>query len=100
MKKSTSARSAIRAASTESQVLAAVREYLSSLSASELALVPAGIMALGIGQAEEAIQAALLLLHREKLASKAAPAAAVLKDTALVLSAAAKRLAALAEDDT
>lgn len=88
---------AIQAAPTEAHVVAIVREYLSSLSAAELAALPAGLTALGISHAEEVVQSALQLVHREMLSALDAPEAAFLKDAALIFSTAAQRLAALAK---
>ena len=98
MKKSDSAVRAIRAATTESEVIAAVRDYLTSLDAAQLALLPAEIMAIGMSHAEELVQSALQLVHSEMLAMRDAPEAAVLNEIALVFSTAAQRLAALAKD--
>jgi hypothetical protein len=88
---------AIQAASTEAQVVAAVREYLGSLSAAELALLPASLTGLGVSHVEEVVQSAVQLVHREMLSALDAPEAALLKDAALVFSTAAQRLAVLAK---
>lgn len=98
MKKSDSACRAIRAATTETQVVSAVREYLGSLGATELAVIPVELLAIGISEAEEIVQSALQLVNRELLEVHDAPASGVLKDASLVLSTAAQRLAALAKD--
>ena len=84
----------IRSAKTESQVIAAVREYLDSLGAKDLARLPADLMVLGLAPAEELIQSALQALHDIGAASKDAGVA----DAVLVFTAAARRLAALAKD--
>ena len=99
MKKSDSACRAIRAATTETQVVNAVKEYLASLGPTELAFIPVELLAIGISEAEEIVQSALQLVNRELLGSHDAPAAGVLKDASLVLSTAAQRLAALAKDE-
>jgi hypothetical protein len=88
---------ALQAAHTESQVVSIVREYISSLSPAELALLPAGLGSLGISHVEEVVQSALQLVHREMLSVLDAPEAAFLKDAALIFSTAAQRLAALAK---
>lgn len=98
MKKSDSACRAIRAANTEAQVVAAVREYLGSLGPEEIAAVPAQVMAFGLHQVEEVVHTTLDLVHREMLAMREGPQSEVLTDVTLVFSTAAKRLAALAKD--
>jgi hypothetical protein len=87
----------IRSAKNESEVLAAVRQYLDSLDAKDIALLPAGLLALGLTPAEELIQSALQLLHTA-LDAAAPRDAGVVKDASLVFTTAARRLAALAED--
>ena len=87
----------IRAAKNETQVMAAVREYLDSLDAKDLATLPAELLVLGLTPAEELIQAALQALH-DALPGSGAKGGAIVNDTALVFKAAARRLAALAED--
>lgn len=98
MKKSDSARRAIKSASTESEVIAAVRGYLSSLAPLEIALLPAPLMALMLSEAEEIVQSALQLVHSALLAARDPSEAELLGDANLVFAAAAKRLAALAKD--
>ena len=98
MKKSDSARRAITSASTESEVISAVRGYLSSLDALEIALLPAPLMALMLSEAEEIVQSALQLVHTALLAARDSSEAELLGDAHLVFAAAAKRLAALAKD--
>jgi hypothetical protein len=100
MKKSDNAVRAIRAASTESQVIGALHDYVSSLDAAEVALLPAEIMAFGLAHAEEAVQSALYLVHTQMLRLGDSPEAAVLNEVTLVFSSAARRLAALAKDTT
>jgi hypothetical protein len=94
MTKSQKARSAIRSARNESQVIAAVRDYLDSLDASDAAVLPGELLALGLVPAEELIQTALHALHE---VSRADAKGGVARETALVFSAAARRLAALAQ---
>jgi hypothetical protein len=98
MKKSDDAVRAIRAAKAESQVIAAVQEYLASLGPSALGVVPAEILAVGLRQAEEVIQSALEGVHEQMLGKEDSPQASLLNDLELVLSTAAKRLAVLARD--
>jgi hypothetical protein len=98
MKKSDSACRAIRAASTEAEVIGALRNYLASLGAAQMALIPAEIVAIGIRHAEEVVQSALQLVHREMLETRDAVDAAVLSEVALVFSTAAQRLTVLAKD--
>jgi Protein of unknown function (DUF3606). len=92
MKKSDSACRAIRAANTEAQVVAAVREYLASLGPEEVAALPAQVMAFGLHQVEEVVHSALDLVHREMLAMREGPESEVLAEVTLVFSTAAKRL--------
>jgi hypothetical protein len=99
MKKSDSAVRAIRAAKNETQVIAAVRDYLAALDAGEIALIPIDLMASGLEQAEEIVQSALQLVHGAMGAAHSKAAATVLNEATLVLSEAAKRLAALATDE-
>lgn len=96
MKNSRSTCLAIQSASTEKQVLSSVRDYLSSLSPAEVALMPAGLAALGTSRAEEVVQSALQLVHHEMLVPLDAPEAELIKDAVMVFSTAATRLAALA----
>ena len=98
MKKSDAAVRAIRAAKAESQVVAAVQEYLASLGPAVIGILPAGILAVGLRQAEEVIQSALELVHEQMLGKEDSPQASLLNDVELVLSTAAKRLAVLARD--
>ena len=100
MKKSDVACRAIGAASSETQVIAAVRRYLSSLEASEVAQLPAEIVNFSLSPAEEAVQSALYLVHTQMLRLGDTPEAAMLNDVTLVFSTAARRLAVLAKDTT
>jgi hypothetical protein len=86
---------AIRAAKSEAEVIAAVRAYLASLEPQEIALIPKGLTSLGVSHAEEVVQAALEIAHREALAAFDAPESAFLKDAVKVFSTASMRLAAL-----
>jgi hypothetical protein len=95
LKKSDIACRNIRAATNESEVIAAVREYLASLNPVEAALVPCQALASGLMQAEEMIHAALHLIDDAGKARKGS-GADVIDETRLVFTAAAKRLAALA----
>ena len=88
---------AIQAAATQEQVVAIVREYLGSLTPSEVALLPAGLTALGVSHVEEVVQSALQIVHREMLAAVDAPEARILKEASLVFSTAARRLAMLTQ---
>ncbi|MGZ5036754.1 MAG: hypothetical protein ACXWG1_08025 [Usitatibacter sp.] len=98
MKTSDGACRAIRAAKTEGEVVAAVREYLDSLSPQEAGALPAQVLAFGLSQVEEVVHSALDLVHRQMLAMREGPESQVLTDVTLVFSTAAKRLAVLAKD--
>ncbi|HXF77642.1 MAG TPA: hypothetical protein VN598_02175 [Usitatibacter sp.] len=87
---------ALRAASTEAQVVTILREYLSSLGTETVAYVPATVLSLGINHAKEIAQAAVEVGIREAQAAVDAPEAALLKDVGTVLSTAAMRLVVLA----
>lgn len=97
MKSSDTACRAIRAASTESDVMRAVSNYLESLEPAALALLPSELTAIGLSHAEEVIHSALELAQsRIGRSAKTTPQARTLSDIVLVLSAAARRLATLA----
>ncbi len=98
MTKSGKASRAIRAATHESQVLLAVREYLESLSAAEAAALPAELLVMSLGPAEELVQSALQALHGAIDALDEKPRSGVLKESVIVFTAAARRLAAIAKD--
>jgi hypothetical protein len=98
MTKSEKACNAIRAATKDSQVIGAVRDYLDSLDASDAALLPAELLALGLVPAEEMIQSALQALHSQMAGLDETPRAGLLSQAALVFTTAARRLAALAEN--
>ena len=87
---------AIQTASTEEQVISAVRTYLSSLSAEEVASMPAELIALGRSHAENIVGAALKLVNDEMLSALDAPAAQIMRGPAMVLATASRRLATLA----
>ena len=99
MSKSDAACKKIRAATTETQVIAAVREYLSSLGPPELAGIPLHVVSSCLALTEESIHSALQAFE-EALAAvplgKANPKAA--EGTRLVLTTAARRLASLNGD--
>lgn len=86
----------IRAASTESQVIAAVRDYVVALGPAELAALPMQLLPASLLQGEEVIHSALQLI--EDAVTRVAGVAAgseVTDDMRLVLTTAARRLAAL-----
>jgi len=56
---------AIQSATTEEQVIAAVRAYLASLSAKDAASMPAALVALARSHAENIVEAALHLVNAE-----------------------------------
>ena len=86
---------AIQAASTEAEVISALRHYLSSLDAPKIALVPPTLLTVGVNYAQEIAQAAIELARRETSAALDEASAEFLKDAAIVLSTAAMRLAVL-----
>lgn len=94
MTKSQKACRAIRLARNESQVVAAVRDYLDSLEPSDAARLPGELLVMGIVPAEEVIQTALGALHQ--VTGSDAAKDGIVKQTVLVFSAAARRLAAFA----
>lgn len=96
MKSSDRACRTIRAATSESQVIQAVSEYLKSLHPTVVAIFPAELMAVGLQQAEEVIHSALDIVHRQIARSDLPAEADTLNEIVLVLSTAARRLAILA----
>jgi hypothetical protein len=94
----TAACQAIRRASTEGQVMAAIREYLSSLTAAQLALLPAEVLEIGLSQAEDLVHSALQLVHGQVASKRNGEKIGLLEEVAEVLSTAAQRLAELATD--
>jgi hypothetical protein len=89
---------AIRAATKETEVLAAVRDYLESMDASAAAGLPAEILAMSLVPAEELVQTALQALHGAMASANERVKAGVLSEATLVFSAAARKLASLAKD--
>jgi hypothetical protein len=87
---------AIQVATTEEQVIAAVRKYLSSLSDEETASMPAELIALGRSHAENIVGAALKLVNDEMRSVIDAPGSELLRGPVLVLATASRRLATLA----
>ena len=83
----------IRAASTEAEVVTAVRLYLSELDPAQMKGIPGDLLSLHIHQARDIAAAALELARHEATISQDAPEAAILKDVATVFSTAAMRLA-------
>ncbi len=83
----------IRAASTEGEVIAAVRDYLGTLDHGQLAAIPASLLSLQINHARDIAAAAVELARHEATMAPQAPEAALVKDVATVLSTAAMRLA-------
>lgn len=96
MSDSKSTCAAIMAADSEGQVIALVRNYLSSFTADKAALVPPSLVAFGINHAQEIAQAAVEVANREAQAVANGPEAAFLKDVGTVLSTAAMKLVVLA----
>ena len=86
---------AIRAARRESEVIAAVRDYIDALDSSAAAQLPAEILVMGLTPAEEVIQSALQSVQAGMNAEKGAKGGAG-RDLVRVLTAAARRLADLA----
>jgi glucokinase len=96
LKKSASTCLAIQSAATEEQVVSAVREYLDTLSAEQVALMPAGLTVLARSHAEDVVHTALQLVHHEILSAFDAPEAELIREAVSVFSTAATRLATLA----
>ncbi|MEP7068903.1 MAG: hypothetical protein ABI789_06680 [Usitatibacter sp.] len=86
---------AIRNAATVDHVIDALRSYLDSVEPVHQALLPAGLLTLGVKHAQEIAQAAVELAHREASVAAQAPEASFLKEAATVFSTAAMRLAVL-----
>jgi len=88
---------AIRAATRESEVIAAVRDYIDALDSSDAARLPAEILVMGLTPAEELIQSALQSVETLLKAEKGAKGAkgGALRELTRVLTAAARRLADL-----
>jgi hypothetical protein len=83
----------IRAASTEAEVITAVRGYLSGLDHAQLKAIPSDLLSLHVHQARDIASAAIELARHEATISQDAPEAALVKDVAMVFSTAAMRLA-------
>lgn len=98
MKSSERACRDIRAASSESQVIQAVSDYLDTLQPGAVALLPAELKAMGLKQAEEVIHLALEIVHGQMGRAEGAAGADILNEIVLVLSTAARRLAVLASN--
>jgi hypothetical protein len=86
----------IRGASTEAEVITAVRRYLSELDPVEVKAIPGDLLSLHIHHARDIAAAALELAKHEASISQDAPEAALVKDVATVFSTAAMRLALIA----
>ena len=86
---------AIRKATTIDHVIDALRSYLASIEPIHQALLPPGLLTLGVKHAEEIAQAAVELARREASVAAQAPEAKFLNDAAPVFSTAAMRLAVL-----
>ena len=97
MTKSRKACGAIHRAKNEAEVINAVRQYLDSLEASDAAELPGELLLLGMTPAEELIQSALQALH-DLIGKKSSPKGGVVRETTLVFTTAARRLASLATD--
>ena len=87
---------AIRAASTEEEVIGAVRDYFGSLDHGDLAAIPANLLSLQINHARDIAAAAVEVARHEATIAHDAPEAALIKEVAMVLSTAAMRLAIIA----
>jgi hypothetical protein len=84
---------AIGAATTEGEVVAAVRRYLGSLEHHKLAALPATLLSLQVNHAADIAAAAVDLARHETNLLQHGPEASLLKDVSTVLSTAAMRLA-------
>ena len=86
----------IRAANTETQVIAVVREYLASLGPTDVAGIPLHVLSASLVHTEESIHSCIQAVEDAIAAVKGGTADADAVDgTRLVLTAAARRLAAL-----
>ena len=86
----------IRGASTEREVVGAVRDYLGSLDHAQIAAIPANLLSLQINHARDIAAAAVEVARHEATMAPQAPEADLVKDVAMVLSTAAMRLAIIA----
>lgn len=84
----------IRAATTESQVMAAVREYLSSLGPPEVAGIPLHIVSTSLVMTEESLHTAIQAFE-DALGAVGVGDGDAAEGTRVVLTTAARRLAAL-----
>jgi hypothetical protein len=91
--------SAIRNASTEDRVLALVREYVASLAAHELAVVPISLAAKAITDAQDVARISMVLAKHEML-DRSKLEGGVLKDAAMVFATASAQLSVLAAAKT
>jgi hypothetical protein len=98
MTRSDKACRAIRAATKESEVIGAVRDYLESLDASDAGRLPAEILVMGLTPAEELVQTALQVLHSGMEQAQEDSKGDILNEATLVFTTAARRLATLAKD--
>ena len=86
----------IRAATTESQVVAAVRDYLASLGPPEALGIPLQVLSSCLVQTEESIHSAIQLFEDAIGAMReGGPDSNAAEGTRVVLSTAARRLAAI-----
>ena len=86
----------IRAASTETQVIAVVREYLASLGAADVAGIPLHVLSSSLVHTEESIHSCIQAVEDAIAAVQGAKSNGnAARGTRLVLTAAARRLAAL-----
>lgn len=94
MNKTEAACRKIRAATSESQVIAAVREYLGSLGPPEVAGIPLHILSSCLVQAEESVHSAIQVFE-DAIGVLGDDHADAAEGTRRVLAAAARRLAAM-----
>jgi len=86
----------IRAATTESQVVAAVQDYVASLGAGDVAGLPLHALSACLVRTEESIHSALQLFEDAVgRAARDVPDRGTADDMRLVLTTAARRLAAI-----
>ena len=83
----------IQAASSEGEIIEAVRGYLSSIDGSSISALPVSLLSLQASQARDIAAAAVELARREATIAHDAPEAALLRDVTKVLSTAAMRIA-------
>jgi hypothetical protein len=90
----------IGAATTEAEVVAAVRRYLGTLEYRKLAALPASLISLQVNHAADIAAAAVDLVRHEATVAQDTPEAMLLKELGTVLSTAAMRLAVLCIEPT